>query len=170
MQTWARHLHNKIAADCEGLHSGSNAVTKLLIMKLICIALAFSVSLAAFAADDAKAIEGRWLPAKAELGGKPMPAVVLKTISLKMADGRYEVMADGHPDNGTYALDTTTKPKGMTVVGTEGPNKGKTFPCIYELNGDMLRICYNLSGNKQPADFKSVVGTKLYLVTYKRQK
>src|SRR4051812_25964181 len=122
MQTWMGSLHNKIAPACEGLHSGSTAVTKLLIMKLmICIALAFSVSLAAFAADDAKAIEGMWLPAKADLGGKPMPAAVLKTISLKMADGRYEVMADGHPDNGTYTLDTTTKPKGMTVVGTEGP-------------------------------------------------
>jgi uncharacterized protein (TIGR03067 family) len=137
---------------------------------IIYIALAFSVSLAAFAADDAQAIEGMWLPAKAELGGKPMPAPVLKTISLKLTDGRYEVMADGHPDNGTYTLDTTTKPKGMTVIGTEGPNKGKTFPCIYDLKGDTLRICYDLSGRKQPADFKTAAGTKLYLVTYKRKK
>lgn len=138
---------------------------------VICSALVFLISMA-FAADipDAKAIEGMWLPAKAELGGKPMPAAVLKTISLKLDNGRYEVMADGHPDNGTYALDTTTKPKGMTVIGTEGPNKGKTFPCIYELNGDTLRICYDLSGKKQPADFKSLPATRLYLVTYKRKK
>jgi uncharacterized protein (TIGR03067 family) len=56
------------------------------------------------------------------------------------------------------------------VIGTEGPNQGKTFPAIYELNGDTLRICYDLSGAKRPAEFKTIAGTKLYLVTYSRSK
>ena len=59
-------------------------------------------------------------------------------------------------------------PKGMTVKGSEGPNKGKSFPAIYELSGDTLRICYDLSGTKRPTEFKSTAGTKLYVVTYKR--
>ena len=58
----------------------------------------------------------------------------------------------------------------MTVTGTNGPNQGKTFPCIYELKGDTLRICYDLSGAKRPTEFKSVADTKLYLVTYSRKK
>jgi uncharacterized protein (TIGR03067 family) len=66
-------------------------------------------------------------------------------------------------------LESTAKPKGITVVGTEGPNNGKTFPAIYELDGNTLRICYDLSGAKRPTEFKSVAGTKLYLVTYKRK-
>jgi uncharacterized protein (TIGR03067 family) len=143
------------------------------VMKYIpCLCLAAAVTLATFAADvpDSKAIEGSWTPIKGELGGKPMPDEVLKTISLKLADGRYEVIAGGHPDNGTYTLDATAKPKGMTVTGTEGPNKGRTFPCIYELNGDSLRICYDLSGAKRPTEFKSAAGTRLYLVTYNRKK
>jgi uncharacterized protein (TIGR03067 family) len=57
----------------------------------------------------------------------------------------------------------------MSITGTNGPNLGKTFPAIYELKGDTLRICYDLSGEKFPTDYKSVEGTKLYLVTYKRQ-
>jgi uncharacterized protein (TIGR03067 family) len=139
---------------------------------ILCLCLTAVVSTAAFAADlpDAKAIEGSWTPIKAELGGQPMPDAVLKTISLKLVDGKYEVLADGHPDNGTYSLDAAVQPKGMTVTGTEGPNKGKTFPCIYELNDDTLRICYDLSGTKRPSEFKSVAGTKLYLVTYVRKK
>ena len=139
---------------------------------LLCLCLAVVVSLAAFAADvpDAKAIEGSWAPIKAELGGQPMPDAVLRTISLKLADGKYEVLAGGHPDNGTYRLDAATKPRSMTVTGTDGPNKGNTFPCIYELNGDTLRICYDLSGTKRPTEFKSVAGTRLYLVTYSRKK
>ena len=65
------------------------------------------------------------------------------------------------PDRGTYTLDATSKPKGMTITGTEGPNNGKTFPAIYELEGDTLRICYDLSGAKRPTKFATVAGTKL---------
>jgi uncharacterized protein (TIGR03067 family) len=58
----------------------------------------------------------------------------------------------------------------LTITGTDGPNKGKTFPCIYELDGDTLRVCYDLSGVKAPADFSTAAGTQLYLVTYTRKK
>ena len=82
---------------------------------------------------------------------------------------KYEVSVGGKPDKGTYTLDSTCKPKGMSITGTEGPNQGKTFPAIYELKGDTLRICYDLSGAKRPTEFKSTAGTRLYLVTYSRK-
>ena len=138
-----------------------------------CIGLAVAASLSAFAADspdDAKAVQGNWKPVKAELAGQPMTDDVLKSISLKLDNGKYEVFVGDKPDKGTYTLDSTTKPKSMTVTGTEGPNNGKTFPAIYELKGDTLRICYDLSGAKRPIEFKTSVGTKLYLVTYTRKK
>jgi uncharacterized protein (TIGR03067 family) len=140
---------------------------------ILCIGLAVAVSLIAFAADspaDAKAVQGSWTPAKAELGGQPMPEAVLKTISLKLEKGKYDVLVGDKPDKGTYTIDSTSKPKSMTITGTEGPNQGKTFPAIYELKGDTLRICYDLSGAKRPTEFKSIAGTKLYLVTYNRKK
>jgi len=140
---------------------------------LVCFFLAVGASLAAFADDtsaDAKAIQGSWKPAKAELAGQPMPEAILKTISLKLDNGKYEVLVGDKPDRGTYTMDATTKPRSLTITGTEGPNQGKTFPCIYELKGDTLRVCYDLSGAKRPTEFKSVAGTKLYLVTYERKK
>ena len=140
---------------------------------LLSICLTVAASLTAFAADppdDAKAVQGSWTPAKADLGGQPMTEAVLKSISLKLDNGKYEVSVGGNPDKGTYTLDSTSKPKGMTITGTEGPNHGKTFPAIYELKGDTLRICYDLSGTKRPTEFKSIAGTQLYLVTYKRKK
>jgi uncharacterized protein (TIGR03067 family) len=99
-----------------------------------------------------------------------MPDAVLKSISLKLDNGKYEVFVGDKPDKGTYTLDSASKAKGMTITGTEGPNKGKTFPAIYELKGDTLRICYDLSGAKRPTEFKSIAGTRLYLVTYNRKK
>ncbi|HXR07390.1 MAG TPA: TIGR03067 domain-containing protein, partial [Candidatus Acidoferrum sp.] len=73
-------------------------------------------------------------------------------------------------DRGTYTLDSTSTLKSLTITGTEGPNRGKTFPAVFELNGDTLRICYDLSGAKRPTEFKSVAGTQLFLVTYIRNK
>ena len=140
---------------------------------IFCIGLAVAASLSAFAADppdDAKAVQGSWTPAKAELAGQPMTDDVLKTISLKLENGRYEVFVGVLPDKGTYTIDSTTKPRSMTITGTEGPNNGKTYPAIYELKGDTLRICYDLSGAKRPTEFKTIAGTKLYLVTYNRKK
>ena len=137
----------------------------------ICLAVAASLSaLAADSPDDAKAVQGSWAPVKGELAGKPMTEAVLKNISLKLDNGKYDVSAGGLPDKGTYTIDSTTKPKSMTVTGTEGPNKGKTYPAIYELKDDTLRICYDLSGAKRPTEFKSIAGTQLYLVTYNRKK
>ena len=120
--------------------------------------------------DDAKAIQGTWTPMTAELAGEPMADAVLKTIILKLDSGKYEVSVAGKVDKGTCTLDPTTEPKSLTIQGTDGPNAGKTYPCIYELDGDKLRVCYDLSGKKAPADFSTAKGTLLYLVTYARKK
>ena len=120
--------------------------------------------------DDATAIQGTLESVSAELGGQPLPDAVVKMISLKLDNGKYEVLVGDAPDNGTYTLDAAATPRGMTVTGTAGPNAGLTFPAIYELKGDTLRICYDLSGAKRPTGFKSVAATKLYLVTYHRKK
>jgi uncharacterized protein (TIGR03067 family) len=144
------------------------------IMKhLLCLILALGTCLTVFAAtsadEDAKAIQGNWKPTTAMIAGQPMPDAVVKTISLKLDQGKYEVFVGQEPDRGTYTLDCGATPKGITVVGTEGPNNGKTFPAIFEIKGDTLRICYDLSGAKRPAEFKSTPGTLLYLVTYTRK-
>jgi len=141
---------------------------------LLLVCLAALASLTSFAADDsadAKALQGSWVPIKAELGGQPLPEDVLKTITLKLTNHEYEVTISGEQsDYGTWTIDTSANPKAMTIVGTKGPNTGKTFPCIYEVKGDTFRICYDLSGAKRPAEFKTAAGTKLYLVTYNRKK
>jgi uncharacterized protein (TIGR03067 family) len=116
-------------------------------------------------------IQGSWVPAKAELAGAPMPEAVVKSILLKINKDEYEVTVQGQPgtDRGIVTLDTSLTPKAMKITGVLGPNAGKTFPAIYELDGDTLRICYDLSGAQRPKEFKTSKGTKLYLVTYARK-
>jgi uncharacterized protein (TIGR03067 family) len=136
---------------------------------VIGLIVAASVNLLAADPHDNKSLRGDWVPVKAELGGQPMPDTVLKTISLKLGDGTYDVLVSGAPDKGTYEIDASTKPKSMVIKGTEGPNKGRTVPAIYELEGKTLRICYDLSGAQRPKEFKTSTGTRLYLVAYQRK-
>jgi uncharacterized protein (TIGR03067 family) len=140
---------------------------------LLGFCLAVSASLNACTAgspNDAQAVQGSWKPVQAELAGQAMSDTVLKSISLKLENGQYDVSVAGAADKGTYTIDAASTPKGMSITGVDGPNKGKTYPAIYQLAGDTLRICYNLSGSERPTEFKSVAGTMLYLVTYARQK
>jgi uncharacterized protein (TIGR03067 family) len=80
------------------------------------------------------------------------------------------VTAGAQTDQGTVKLESSAKPKAMMITGAEGPNKGKTLPAIYEVNGDTLRVCYNLGGQERPTAFETKAGTQQFLVTYKREK
>ena len=141
-----------------------------LLLPITCILAISLVARADAPTDDAQAMQGTWTPTTAELGGQAMPDALLKSISLKLDKDHYEAHVGDKSDKGTYTLDTASEPKGMSITGTEGPNRGKTFLAIYQLDGDTLRVCYELSGEKRPSEFKTSKGTTLYLVTYSRKK
>jgi uncharacterized protein (TIGR03067 family) len=140
---------------------------QLVALALLCLCWSSAWS------DDAKdsdSLKGTWLPTAAELAGKKFPDEVRKTMKLVIEDGKYTVTVGTKADKGTVQLKPSAKPKAMDITGTDGPNKGKTFLAIYELDGDTLRICYDLSGKSRPTEFKTRPDTKLYFVTYKREK
>lgn len=120
--------------------------------------------------QEAKALAGTWELASGEVGGRKMPEAVTKTFTLVLEGEKYTVKSRGPDDAGTVKLDPTKTPKALDVVGVEGPNKGKTFPAVYELDGDTLKVCYDLDGKTRPAEFKSAAGTKQFLAVYKRRK
>lgn len=116
-----------------------------------------------------KMLDGTWQLVEGQMGGKTFPPAVAKGIKLTLSPGKYVVEAESK-DKGTVKYIPDTTPEAMEVTGTDGPNKGKTFPAIYELKGDTLTICYDLSGKVRPTEFKSKLGTLLFLATYKRVK
>ncbi len=140
---------------------------KALFSAVLSVALGLG-RLLADPASDLQTVQGHWQPSQAEIAGKPMPDAFVKSVRMSLKNGKYEVMVGDKPDRGTYTLDASSKPRQMIIVGTDGPNVGKTFPAIYEITGDTLRICYDLSGMKAPTEFKTLPGTRLYLVTYRR--
>lgn len=116
--------------------------------------------------------DGIWKPKGAVLGGVFLPPPALEAITLKIDKGKYEVTVKGEEqsDKGTFTLDETVTPKRMMIKSESGPNKGKTFLAIYEIKGaNAMRVCYDLSGNEFPKEFKAPKDTELYLVGYRRQ-
>ena len=122
------------------------------------------------AEPEVRVMDGTWKPVSAELAGKPWPKQVLDTMKLILKDDKYTVEVGGQNDEGTVTRDPSKSPKAMDIKGTKGPNEGKTFLVIYELKGDELRVCYDLSGKSRPTEFATKPNTPLFLVTYRRAK
>jgi uncharacterized protein (TIGR03067 family) len=121
------------------------------------------------AKKETKMTTGDWQLVDGELGGKKFPSDVVKGIKMTLTADRYVVTAE-NKDEGTVKYIPNTSPAAMEITGTAGPNKDKTFLAIYELQGDSLKVCYDLSGKARPTEFKSPPGTLLFLATYKRVK
>ncbi len=143
----------------------------MLLKSILMLSLMLAFSLAwSDGTKHAEGLNGTWLPATAELGGKPFPEEFRKITRLMIDGERYTVTVGDQIDRGTVKLDSSAKPKALDITGTEGPNKGKTIPAIYERDGDTLRVCYDLSGQSRPKEFKTTEGSLLFLVTYQREK
>jgi uncharacterized protein (TIGR03067 family) len=120
--------------------------------------------------EDGKMMQGTWLPVTAELAGKEFPEEVRKSIKLVLTADKYIATVGKVSDEGTCKVDLAKKPKALDITGVKGPNQGKTILAIYELTGDTLRVCYDLSGTARPTEFKTAPETNLFLVTYRREK
>jgi uncharacterized protein (TIGR03067 family) len=142
------------------------------LKSFLAFALVISFSLVTFADDakDSAALQGTWLPAAAELGGKPFPDEIRKTIKLVVKEDKYTVTVGTKLDKGSVKLNSSAKPKRMDITSSEGPNKDKTFKAIYEIDGDTLKVCYELAGGDYPTEFKSTEENGWYLVKYKKEK
>jgi uncharacterized protein (TIGR03067 family) len=101
------------------------------------------------------------------MAGRPFPEAVRKTIRLEVKGDQYKVTIGKAVDRGTTKLDPAAKPKALDIVGSDGPNKGKTILAIYERDGDKLKVCYELGGKGRPKEFKSTEKSMLFLVEYR---
>jgi uncharacterized protein (TIGR03067 family) len=138
----------------------------------ICVA-SFLLTAAAWsqdADDERKLLQGAWLPTAAELSENPFDEATLKAMKLVVEGDKYTVTVGKSIDKGSIKIDPAAKPKTMDIIGADGPSKGKTILAIYELTGDTLRVCYDLTGKVRPTEFKTKKGELLFLATYRRAK
>lgn len=114
-------------------------------------------------------LNGKWVAIEAELGGNKMPGSLISSIVLTINDNTYTAHVAGVTDKGTLSLNTDLVPHAMDILGTDGPNKGKTIKAIFRAALNELIVCYNLSGDDYPEKFVSQPGPQFFLVKYKRR-
>jgi len=113
-------------------------------------------------------LEGTWHPLRAELAGEAAPEPVLQRTQLAFTAGRYTVRFAGEvADAGTYLLDPSPTGRSLRLTSTTGRHDGRVIPCLFQLVGDRLRICYGLDG-APPVAFAAPPESPCYLVTYRR--
>ena len=115
-------------------------------------------------ADDFSPLNGCWVVTDARLAGLRLPEDVRHEWTLRVHGGRFTL----GEDEGTISIDRGAHPAVLELFTTDGPRAGRFLPAIFEQAGGMLRICYDLSGERRPLEFKAPAGTRHLLATYRR--
>lgn len=136
---------------------------------LVVLAILSPTASAADDSDDLKLLAGTWKPTAADLGGNKIDAMVLEKATFVVEGENYSVSVNDFMEKGTFKLDPKKEPKALDFFPTQGNNNGKTFLCVYKIDGDVLTICYSLDTTTRPENFEPLSNT-LLLVKYERVK
>jgi uncharacterized protein (TIGR03067 family) len=82
----------------------------------------------------------------------------------------YQIVdhADHVVDSGELQLDESAFPCALDIVGIHGPHAGKRMLAIIELEGDRLRVCYDLERGMRPSSMQPETDQLLLSITYLR--
>ncbi len=115
-------------------------------------------------------LDGIWLPIAADVSGQALVVQELRVARLVLDRGGYEIIdrAEHVVDRGDYRIDGSAVPRAIDIVGVSGPNAGRTMHAIFELDGDRLKVCYDLESAERPHDMEPHVDQLLLSITYAR--
>lgn len=129
------------------------------------------------AKDDLRKLQGTWVVVHFVLNGRTvMEQDTSYTVEIegeKLSFGhemRMGAERKGTTQDFTLRLDPAKSPKQMDLVAHQGIFKDKTFPAIYEFEGEMLKLCRTHPGRERPADFSCKEGSQHWLLLMKKTK
>ena len=116
-------------------------------------------------------LEGVWSFAVIDVEGTKQPAPPFESNKIIIAqDGHFVVVQGPKVTRGIFKLDPSKTPKHYDQTVTDGPAKGLTAACIYELEGDTYKLCGSFRGKERPATFDIKPKSGLILQSFKREK
>jgi uncharacterized protein (TIGR03067 family) len=115
------------------------------------------------------ALQGKWTIVSVERDGKP---VEMWADGVRVMEGDNYTLTPKKGDavKGTFALDPSKTPKAIDFRPAAGQYKDKTLRGIYEIDGDMLKICFAEPDKERPTEFASKAASGCTLAIHKKQK
>ena len=111
-------------------------------------------------------LDGIWIPQGAEFGGQTLP---MPDTRWEIVGNRYVIQEEEGRDEGELVIDLDRTPHALDLVGKTGPNSGKTIVAIFRMRGDLLQLCYDVSGaSRRPQTFETAPNSMQLMVRYRR--
>jgi uncharacterized protein (TIGR03067 family) len=124
------------------------------------------------AKKDLEALQGTWrIDSIQESFGKAPPEDSVKEFVVTIKDDIMKVSRKGVAGPVfKLKLDPAKTPKTIDFTHSEGPDKGKTEPGIYKMEGETLTYCVTDIGKERPTAFATKEGTRNSVFVLKRVK
>jgi uncharacterized protein (TIGR03067 family) len=124
------------------------------------------VSHAATDADDNHAWQGTWKMVSCTHDGEPQKGDVQWIVK----DNYYNIRLNGKTGEDPHTITLDAKQKHIDVFHHETPKGtwGGSFKGIYEIQGNTLKVCYDLKGERYPKSFEAGPGSRQVLYTFER--
>lgn len=120
---------------------------------------------AASAKSDLELVQGDWTATEFVVNGDRLEANALAAIKLNIKGNDYSVETENGPGTGTFKLITSSRPKSMDVTTSDGAE----VTAIYEISGDIMKVCYAVNGASRPDSFTSASGSDRVSAVYQRK-
>ena len=147
---------------------------KKLIGLMVMASMAFAgLSAAGDAKKDLDLLQGNWKVAsiKESDPAKNPPDEMVKDMAVNVKGDVMKITVKGEAVmTMKIKLDAAKKPKTIDCVVQDGPNKGKSEPGIYKIEGTTLTMCTNDAGKDRPAAFALKAVTTISLIVMQKAK
>jgi uncharacterized protein (TIGR03067 family) len=143
------------------------ALCFLLVIGIVCLVGCVATQ-AADPADDTKLWQGTWKMVHCTWNGEPQPGDVQWIVQ-----GDYYLIRQDqqtHTDPYPFKLDASQKHIDVDHHDTPKGTWGGKLKGIYEITGDTLRVCYDLTGDRYPKSFDAGPGSRQVVYEFRRER
>jgi uncharacterized protein (TIGR03067 family) len=117
---------------------------------------------------DLAALQGRWKVTGLEVGGAKMPPAMFPSAEVRVDGDTFTSTGMGAAYSGKLSLAVADGRKTFALAFAEGPEAGNTNHALYELSGNLWRLCLDMKGGPAPASFASTAANGYALETLTR--
>jgi uncharacterized protein (TIGR03067 family) len=113
-------------------------------------------------------LDGVWACESATVDGRKLDDATAKSLKLTLDGKQYKTeRGDQVLFDSAYSVDNSVVPSRIDMIGI-GELAGKIGKGIFQVEGDLLTMCYTMPENDRPTAFSSEEGSAAYLMVWRR--